>query len=93
MIALSGVRSSWLMFARKADLCSLAACSSWKSRAPPMATTAWSANVLRTSICASVNAPGVARCTAMTPIGSPSRSIGAATKPRTPTRREIVVSA
>ena len=52
MIAFSGVRSSWDMFARNSDLCWLATSScrllssiSRNSRAFSMAMTAWSANV------------------------------------------------
>ena len=57
MIALSGVRSSWDMFARNCDLCWLASASwlfaSWSSsnsRAFSMAMTAWSANVSSSAI-------------------------------------------
>src|SRR6266508_1902378 len=53
VMALSGVRSSWLMLARNCDLCSLA-CWSWRllswissnSRTFSTAITAWSANAL-----------------------------------------------
>ncbi len=62
MMAFSGVRSSWLMFARNCDLCWLASASwlfaSWSSensRAFSMAMTAWSANVSTSAICRSVN--------------------------------------
>src|SRR6266404_5325316 len=62
MMALSGVRSSWLMLARNCDLRSLASASclllSWissNSRTFSMAITAWSAKVATNSICLSVN--------------------------------------
>jgi hypothetical protein len=58
MMALSGVRSSWLMLARNWDLCSLANSSwrllSWISsnrRTFSIAITAWSAKVVSSSIC------------------------------------------
>src|SRR6516225_7731667 len=61
-MALSGVRSSWLMLARNCDLCWLASASwrllSWISsnnRTFSMAMAAWSANVVARSICRSVN--------------------------------------
>ena len=61
-MALSGVRSSWLMLARNCDLCWLASASwrllSWissNSRTFSMAITAWSAKVATSSICLSVN--------------------------------------
>src|ERR1700737_2184792 len=56
-MALSGVRSSWLMLARNCDLCWLASAScrllSWissNSRTFSMAITAWSAKVVTSSI-------------------------------------------
>ena len=62
MMALSGVRSSWLMLARNCDLCWLASASwrllSWissNSRTFSIAITAWSAKVVTSSICLSVN--------------------------------------
>ena len=52
MMALSGVRSSWLMLARNCDLCSLASAScrllssiSLNSRAFWIASTDWAAKV------------------------------------------------
>ena len=61
MMALSGVRSSWLMLARNCDLCWLASASwrllSWissNSRTFSIAITAWSAKVVASSICLSV---------------------------------------
>ena len=62
MMALSGVRSSWLMLARNCDLCWLAS-SSWRllswissnSRTFSIAIAAWSAKVATSSICRSVN--------------------------------------
>ena len=61
MMALSGVRSSWLMLARNCDLCWLASAScrllSWissNSRTFSIAIAAWSAKVVTSSICLSV---------------------------------------
>src|SRR6266566_9870550 len=61
-MALRGVRSSWLMFARNCDLCWLASASclllSWISsniRTFSIAIAAWSAKVDTSSICLSVN--------------------------------------
>src|SRR5271167_3704632 len=61
-MALSGVRNSWLMLARNCDLCWLATSSwrplSWissKRRTFSMAIAAWSAKVVTSSICLSVN--------------------------------------
>ena len=65
MIALSGVRSSWDMFARNSDLCRLAASSSrllssisWKSRAFWIARADWVAKVLSSSTTSGGNSPG-----------------------------------
>jgi hypothetical protein len=65
MIALSGVRSSWLMLDTNCDLLSLACWScrffssiSSKSRTFSIAITAWSANVDASSICFGVNGRG-----------------------------------
>ena len=62
MMALSGVRSSWLMLETNCDLCWLASASwrflSWissNSRTFSIAITAWSAKVVTSSICLSVN--------------------------------------
>src|SRR5215469_14910391 len=67
-MALSGVRSSWLILARNCDLCWLASSScrllSWissNSRTFSMAITAWSAKVVASSICLSVNGRTVIR--------------------------------
>ena len=67
MIALSGVRSSCDMLARNSDLCWFATSScalfSWisrNSRTFSIAITAWSAKVLSSSICLSVNGPRLA---------------------------------
>ena len=43
-----------------------------------MAITAWSAKVLRSAICFSVNGPAFDRLTSMAPMESPSRSNGVA---------------
>ena len=76
-MALSGVRSSWLMLARNCDLCWLASASwrllSWissNSRTFSMAITAWSAKVVTSSICLSVNGRTSARSNDQTPIGT-----------------------
>src|SRR6516164_8095880 len=68
IMALSGVRSSWLMLARNCDLCSLANCSwrflSWissNSRTFSIAITAWSAKVVSSSICLSLNGATLAQ--------------------------------
>ncbi len=68
MIALSGVRSSWDMWARNSDLCRLAASTSRllsaisrKSRAFWMARTDWVAKVRRRPITPGENSPGVFR--------------------------------
>src|SRR5207302_1770006 len=62
IMALSGVRSSWLILARNCDLCWLAISSWWlfswissNKRTFSMAITAWSAKVWISSICFSVN--------------------------------------
>src|SRR6516162_8491809 len=88
-MALSGVRSSWLMLARNCDLCWLASaswrllsCISSNSRTFSMAIAAWSAKVEMSSICLSLNGRTVWRIRARTPIAVPSRSIGTATMVR-----------
>ena len=65
MMALSGVRSSWDMFARNSDLCLLATSSSrlfsstsWNRRAFSMARTDWLANVWSRSTTDCGNSPG-----------------------------------
>src|SRR5215467_664579 len=85
MMALSGVRSSWLMLARNCDLRSLASAScrllSWissNSRTFSIAIAAWSANVSTSAICLSVNGSTSVLMRPMTPFGIPSRSIGTA---------------
>jgi len=62
MMALSGVRSSWLMLERNCDLLELAtssrslvSSSSLSSRAFSIAITAWAAKFVTSSICLSVN--------------------------------------
>src|SRR5947209_5218393 len=73
-MALSGVRSSWLILARNCDLCWLASASwrllSWilsNSRAFSIAITAWSAKVSTSAICVSVKGFTVARAKDNTP--------------------------
>ena len=46
------------------------------SRTFSIAITAWSAKVVTSSICLSVNGRTVLRCNTMTPIGMPSRNSG-----------------
>jgi len=58
--------------------------SSLNNRTFSIAITAWSAKVLSSATCFSVNNPGVARVTEMTPIALPSRSIGACMIARNP---------
>src|SRR5262249_5152352 len=77
--------SSWLMLARNCDLCSLANCSwrflSWISsngRTFSMAITAWSAKVVSSSICLSVNGATSVFHRPIVPSGTPSRSKGIA---------------
>ena len=83
MMALSGVRSSWLILARNCDLCWLATSScrllSWISsnrRTFSIAITAWSAKVVTSSICFSVKGLTVERNRKRMPIGVPSRNSG-----------------
>ena len=52
------------------------ACTSSNSRTFSIAITAWSAKVVTSSICLSVNGRTALRCKTMTPIGVPSRSSG-----------------
>ena len=89
MIAFSGVRSSWLMFARNCDLCWLASASwpfaSWsasKRRAFSMAMTTWSANVSNSAICRFVKGCTVVRRSWIQPVGVPSRMSGTQSKVR-----------
>ena len=91
MMALSGVRSSWLMLARNCDLCWLAISSwrlfSWISvnrRTFSMAITAWAAKASRSSIWRGVKGPGSILRKPMLPIAVSSRSIGATRAARKP---------
>ena len=75
MIAFSGVRSSWDMFARNSDLCRLAASSSWllspsswKRRAFWIARADCVAKVLSSSMTSGGNSPGAFRLTDRPPI-------------------------
>src|SRR5262249_45827329 len=84
-MALSGVRSLWLILARNCDLCWLALSScrvlSWISsnkRTFSMAIAAWSAKVVTSSTCLSENGCTSERDKVSTPIGMPSRNIGTA---------------
>ena len=93
MIALSGVRSSWLMFARNSLLCRLAAASSWfafsscpdfvwislNSRTFSIATTAWAANVSSEPISRPLNGRLSKRRRLIVPMATPSRRSGATT--------------
>ena len=56
------------------------ACTSSNSRAFSIAITAWSAKVVSSSICLSVNGLTSVRCKPMAPIGTPSRRSGAPNK-------------
>src|SRR6516225_8576592 len=60
------------------DSCSslVRCCSASNSRTFSMAITAWSANVVTSSICLSVNGSTVLRVNTNTPFGVPSRSMG-----------------
>ncbi len=85
MIALSGVRSSCDMLARNSDLCLLATSSwalfSWislKSRTFSIAIAAWSAKVLASAICFSLNGRTSVRRRNIVPNGLPSRISGTA---------------
>ena len=51
-------------------------CSASNKRTFSIAITAWSAKVVTSSICLSVNGRTVLRCKTMTPIGMPSRNSG-----------------
>src|SRR5215510_7723039 len=91
MMALSGVRSSWLMLARNCDLCWLAISSwrlfSWISvnrRTFWMAMTAWAAKVSSNSIWRGENGPTVDLRSSMAPTAVPSRIMGAAITARNP---------
>ena len=90
-MALSGVRSSWLMLARNCDLCWLASASwrllSWissNSRTFSIAITAWSAKVVDQLDLLVGERPHVVRVKTITPIGSPSRSSGTPSMVRKP---------
>src|SRR5215831_8723903 len=78
-MALSGVRSSWLMLARNCDLCLLASASSRlfssisrNSRAFWIARTDWSAKVSSRSTVLLGNSPGCLRRTTSMPTISPA---------------------
>ena len=94
MIAFSGVRSSWDMFARNCDLCWLATSSSrlvsstcWNRRAFSIARTDWLANVWSRSTTACGNSPGVLRRITSAPTTRCSRTSGTASSARKPVRR------
>src|SRR6516162_10022154 len=96
-MALSGVRSSWLILARNCDLCWLASSScrllSWissNSRTFSIAIPAWSAKVVAISICFSVKGRTVSRISTMAPIGLPSRISGTARTVRNPSLLHIL---
>ena len=83
MMAFMGVRSSWDMLARKADLWRLASSSirpfsvtSRYSRACSMAMVVWLANVVNRLMCRSSKPPGVLRTTTTVPMTRSSRSMG-----------------
>ena len=60
------------------------ACTSSNSRTFSIAITAWSAKVVTSSICLSVNGRTVRRVSTITPIGIPSRSSGTPSTVRSP---------
>src|SRR5690348_12281652 len=83
-MALSGVRSSWLILARNCDLCWLASSSwrllssiSWNNRAFWMASADCAAKVLMRSTVFFANSPGVRRRTTSMPTILSPRSSGA----------------
>ncbi len=91
MIAFSGVRSSWDMFARNSDLWRLAASSSrllssssLNRRAFWMAIADWAASVFRRSTTSGAKRPGFFRATARPPRTRPSRTRGTASTARRP---------
>ena len=61
---------------RAASAAALAAASSSNSRTFSIAIAAWSAKVVTSSICLSVNGRTSERVNARTPMGMPSRNIG-----------------
>src|SRR5215471_6083720 len=93
-MALSGVRSSWLMLARNWDLCLLASSSSRplssisrNRRAFWMARADWVAKVLSSSTISAENSPGVFRMRIRLPMISSSRRSGTESTARNPARR------
>ena len=68
------------------------ACTSSNSRTFSIAITAWSAKVLTSSICFSVNGSTVLRVKTSTPVGMPSRSIGTPRTVRTLANPDPTVS-
>jgi len=67
--------------------CSSASFVSLNNRAFSIAITAWSANVLKSSISLSANDPGWRREVAIVPIATPLRSIGTTRTLRKPRAR------
>ena len=96
MIALSGVRSSWDMFARNSDLCWLAT-SSWrlfssisrKSRAFWMARADWVAKVWSSATSSAANVPVRLRITMSAPTSWSSAMSGTASSARNPMCRRV----
>jgi hypothetical protein len=68
------------------------ACTSSNSRTFSIAITAWSAKVVTSSICLSVNGSTVLRVKTSTPVGVPSRSIGTPRTVRTLANPDPTVS-
>src|SRR3972149_4377324 len=96
MMALSGVRSSWDMFARNSDLCRFAtsSCRPWSSsarkrRAFWMASADWVANVWSSSTTSDGNSPGALRFTTRPPRTGPSRRGGTGRSGGGAGRREL----
>src|SRR5215469_16125454 len=96
MIALSGVRSSWLMLATNCDLCWLAS-SSWRPFSSTsvnrlafwIASTDCAANVCRRSIVLLENSPGCRRRTTSAPTTSSAPMSGTTSRDRYPARSMI----
>ena len=91
MTALSGVRSSCDMLARKSDLCWLVVASSrrcssscWCSRALVSAMADWLAKAVSMSHVSSEKAPGVSRRTTSAPTIRSGRTSGITTSERQP---------
>src|SRR5262245_58389899 len=76
------LRGRGLLLQRLAEI-AVRACTSSNSRTFSIAITAWSANVVASSICLSVNGRTVDRCNTITPMAVPSRRSGTPSMVRT----------